>query len=89
MNLVPPKDLGSILHPDKYQILFIEGAGIWYHSIKTLTLDAIINKNVFPCRDVFVDHFTNTLEHTLFFVKVVMNEHVFLNIVSLSTNFNP
>ena len=34
-------------------------------------------------------HPTNTLEHTLLILKYMINEHVFMTLVSLNKNFNP
>ena len=33
-------------------------------------------------------HFTNTLEHALILLKCMVNEHVFMNLVSLGKSFN-
>ena len=34
-------------------------------------------------------HFTITLEHALMFLTCMVNEHVFMNLVSLSKKFQP
>ena len=53
MNLVPPKDLESFIHPITWHYSL---AGMW---------------------------------HTFIFLKSMVNEHVFMNLVSLSKKFNP
>ena len=32
---------------------------------------------------------TNTLEHTLIFLKAMINKHVFMNLISLGEKFSP
>jgi hypothetical protein len=53
MNLVPPKDLKSFVHPSTWHYSL---AGVW---------------------------------HTFIFLKSMVNEHVFMNSMSLSNDFNP
>ena len=43
------------------------------------------DKHVFAF-DVF-NHSTSTLEHTLIFLKCMVNEHLFMDLVSFSSNF--
>ena len=38
---------------------------------------------------MFFNHFANTLEHTLIFMKYMVNEHVFMNLVLLSKTLSP
>ena len=44
-------------------------------------------------RDVFGSkknhYFTSVLEHALFFLRCIVNEHVFMNLVSLGKKFSP
>ena len=37
----------------------------------------------------FFYHSPNTLEHTLIFLKCMVNEHVFMNLISINKKFNP
>ena len=45
------------------------------------------DKHVFAHNHFY--HFTSTLDHALIFLKCVVNEDVFLNVVSLSKNNEP
>ena len=36
-----------------------------------------------------ITHTTNTLDHALIFLKCMVNEHVFMNLISLGQKFQP
>ena len=45
------------------------------------------SKHVFPYKYVY--HSTNTSKHALVFLKLMVNEHVFVNLLPLSLNSSP
>ena len=47
-------------------------------------MSLFIDKYVFAY--TIFNHFTSTLEHALVFLKCIVNEHVFIYLVSLSKN---
>ena len=72
MQLVPPEDLGSIVHLNTILL-----------KVPTLS----IGKHMFVYN--FVCHSTSTLEHAPSFLKCMVNEHEFMNLVSLSQLCSP
>ena len=74
-KLVPPKDLGSIVHPDIIHWKY------WHYSMTNMCLHFFFQeKNT---------HSLRILEDTLIFLKLMVNEHVSMNLVLLNINFNP
>jgi hypothetical protein len=63
MNIMPPKDMGGIVHPQQLALL-VESVGTWHYLLKSMW-------------------------HALIFLTSMVNEHVFMGLVSLSQNFSP
>ena len=74
MKLVPPKDLGIIVHPKTIGLKLLFIATSLIESTGTIHLDTI-----HLCIRFF-HYSTNTLEHALVFLKYMKNEHVFMNL---------
>ena len=89
LKLVSPKDRGSIvrlsiiyIYPLRMLFIatpFTESIGIMHSG----------NKQALVCLCVCIYHPTSTLEHTLIFLKCMVNEHVFfLSLASFTVNFS-
>ena len=63
------------------------------HSLKILFIVVLFILTLFTDKHVFVYkcfyHSKSILEHALIFLKCMVNEHVFMNLVSLNKSFNP
>ena len=80
VKLVLRKDLGSIVHPatNYYK----------YYSYQHYALNVPTLLALFIFAYNFSYHSTNTLENTLIFLKCMVNEHVFMSLVSLGIKFS-
>ena len=79
MKLLPSKD-------------FRKYCSSWDYSLKMpalFILGVFTNKHVFAYECFFLYQSTRTLEHALIFSKCMVDEHVFVNLVSLNKNFSP
>ena len=86
-KLVPSKDLGKHCSSQHYSLnllfittLFIESILSWHYSLTSMS--SILFYFIFY-------HSLSALEHALIFLKCMVNEHVCMNLVSLSKDFSP
>ena len=77
MKLVSPKYLGNIIH-----LGIIHLNTIHWQVCVCMYIYIYIYK-------IYFDHSTSALESTLIYLKCMVNEHLFMNLVPLSIYFNP
>jgi hypothetical protein len=74
IKLVQPKDLGSIVYPNT-----------WHYSWKVPAIGMLVIDTCHASTSNW-HHSLTKMWHTLIFLKSMVNDHVFMNSVSLSKN---
>lgn len=69
-----------------YSLNILIIASLFTENIETIHPSTICRQ---ACVCIFVYNSTNILEYTIKFQNCMINEHVFLNLVSLNKKFNP
>ena len=87
IKLVPPKDLGSIVHPDalhwhhyslkcRHLALFIKSVGTWHYLLKVLAFGVIYSSKLMA-----LVNSPTSMWHALIFLKSMVSEHVLMDLI--------